>query len=113
MSKHLEYKGYHGTIEPNLEDDTLFGKLAFIRDLVTYEARTLKALEKQFKISVNDYLADCEEHGKTPDKPFKGSFNIRSGPDLHREAALRAKGSLNAFVVEAIREKLDRESARK
>ena len=35
---YLKYKGYLGTIEPDLETGELFGKLAFIRDLITYEA---------------------------------------------------------------------------
>ena len=46
---YLKYKGYLGTIEPDLETGELFGKLAFIRDLITYEAETLKALEKAFQ----------------------------------------------------------------
>ena len=53
---YLKYKGYLGTIEPDLETGELFGKLAFIRDLITYEAETLKALEQAFKESVDGYL---------------------------------------------------------
>jgi len=45
---YLEYKGYSGTIEPELESGTLFGKLAFIRDIITYEAEALAELEKEF-----------------------------------------------------------------
>jgi predicted HicB family RNase H-like nuclease len=106
---HLSYKGYLGTIEPDLEGGTLFGKVAFIRDLITYEAKNLKALEREFRFSVDGYLEDCEELGKSPDKPMKGSFNVRTGPDLHRAAVIAAKGvSLNAFVCEAIKEKVER-----
>ncbi len=43
---YLHYKGYLGTIEPQLDNDTLYGKLAFIRDLVTYEADNLTLLKK-------------------------------------------------------------------
>ena len=68
---HLSYKGYLGTIEPDLETGTLFGKLAFIRDLVTFEATTLKALEREFKNSVDGYLADCAKLGKPPTSPAK------------------------------------------
>ena len=109
MSTYFEYAGYQGTIEPQLKQGTLYGKLAFIRDLVTYEADTLKQLEVEFRISVDDYQADCRELNKTPDKPFKGVFNVRTGPDLHR-AAVIASGdqSLNAFVCAAIQEKVER-----
>lgn len=109
MTEYLQYKGYHGTIEPQLEDNTLFGKVAFINDLVTYEARDLAQLKKEFEISVDDYLAFCEERGKEPNKPFKGSFNVRTGPELHKAAVIASVGqSLNAFVCEAIREKVER-----
>ncbi len=60
---YLKYKGYLGTIEPDLETGELFGKLAFIRDLITYEAETLKALEKAFQESVDGYLESCAELG--------------------------------------------------
>lgn len=106
---YLRYKNYLGTIEPELESNMLFGKLAFIRDTVTYEAETLKALNDAFKESVDAYLLSCEELGRTPQKPCKGSFNIRTGEALHREAVIAAEGqSLNAFVCDAIREKIER-----
>ena len=102
---YLNYKGYSGTIEPQIENNTLFGKIAFIRDLVTYEATTLKELEKEFHFSVDSYLEDCIELGKEPNKPFKGSFNVRIGSDLHREAMMQAQDqgiNLNEFVKQAI-----------
>ena len=106
---YLNHKGYLGTIEPDLEEGSLFGKVAFIRDLVTYEARDLKTLEKEFQKSVDDYLAFCAERGKEPNKPLKGSFNVRTGYELHRAAVMAAgEESLNAFVCAAIREKLSR-----
>jgi predicted HicB family RNase H-like nuclease len=109
MSDYLEYKGYYGTIEPQVEHGTLYGKIGFIRDLVTFEAATLPTLEKEFKKSVDEYLKDCKALGKAPDKPFKGSFNVRVSPELHRQAALAVHGkNLNAFVAEAIKEKIER-----
>ena len=105
---YLKYKGYLGTIEPDLETGELFGKLAFIRDLITYEAETLKALEQAFKESVDGYLESCTELGKNPDQPFKGTFNVRISPEMHRKAVLASSNSLNAFVSDAIQEKLMR-----
>ena len=107
---YLNYKGYKGTIEPQIETGTLYGKLAFIRDLVTYEAKTVSDLEIEFKASVDTYLEDCAELGKSPDKPFKGSLNIRIGEELHRRIATADTDlSINAFICSAIREKLDRD----
>ncbi|MCD8323787.1 MAG: type II toxin-antitoxin system HicB family antitoxin, partial [Clostridiales bacterium] len=43
--------------------------------------------------------------GKNPDKEFKGTFNVRIPPDLHKKLALKANAkneSLNSMVVRAI-----------
>lgn len=69
---HLTYKGYLGTIEPDLETGMLFGKLAYIRDLVTYEASDLKTLEQEFRASVEGYLEDCAELGKKTGHTLQG-----------------------------------------
>jgi len=107
---YLKYKGYLGTIDPDIESGELFGKLAFVRDLVTYEAATLKELQREFHTAVDTYLESCAELGKKPDQPFKGTFNVRISPDLHRAAVIASSesSSLNAFVGEAISEKLRR-----
>ncbi len=105
--KYLKHKGYLGTIEPDLDTGELFGRLAFIRDLVTYEAETLPELEQAFRDSVEAYLQACEAEGREPDRPLKGSFNVRIPPELHRRAVLCAgEKKLNQFVREAIEEKL-------
>ena len=55
--------------------------------------------------AVDDYLALCEEIGKSPDKEFRGTFNVRINPALHRELALEADKrelSMNQLVEKAI-----------
>lgn len=107
MSKYIEYKGYLGTVEYSADDHCLFGQLAFIRDLVNYEATTIEQLEKAFQDAVESYLASCTKFGKEPELPLKGSFNVRISPELHRKAVLAAENkSLNAFVAEAIEYRL-------
>lgn len=99
--KCFEYHGYCGSIEASLEDGVLHGKLLHVNDLITYEADTIAALEKEFKAAVDDYLATCKALEVAPCKPFKGSFNVRIGPQLHKEiAVLAAKQdvSLNDFI---------------
>ncbi|WP_225792274.1 toxin-antitoxin system HicB family antitoxin [Oligella urethralis] len=51
----------------------------------------------------------CGELGKKPDVPFKGTFIVRISPGLHRQATIASNFSLNAFVGEAIKAKLERE----
>ena len=105
MKNILEYKGYHTKIEVDLEDGILYGKIEGIRDLVNFESETLDDLEKEFHLAVDDYLSFCEEVGKTPEKEYKGSFNVRVSPELHRQLALLAfknSESLNQTVEKAI-----------
>jgi predicted HicB family RNase H-like nuclease len=114
--KHLEYKSYTGSIEYSEEDDLLFGKVLGIRGLISYEGRSGKELETDFKSVIDEYLSDCREKGNYPEKPYKGSFNVRISVDLHKKAALKAmeeKMSLNTFVAESIREKILRETENK
>lgn len=111
--KNLEYKGYTGSIEYNKEDDLLFGKVLGIRGLISYEGKTGHKLEIDFKEALDTYLNDCKQASVAPEKPFKGSFNVRISPRLHRKAALLAKEekiSLNNFVEESIRQRISKET---
>jgi predicted HicB family RNase H-like nuclease len=111
--KQLEYKGYTGSIEYSKEDDVLYGKILGIRGLISYEGKTGKELESDFKVIIDTYLMDCKKDGILPEKPYKGSFNVRISPDLHQKAALLAleeKMSLNSFVAESIRERIFKET---
>ena len=110
--KYLEYKGYTGSIEYNAEDGLLYGKVLGINALISYEGETGKELEKDFKEAVNEYLEHCSISGIKPEKPFKGSFNVRIPANLHQKAALKAmeyQESLNSFVAEAIRSRVTKE----
>lgn len=105
MSEFLEYKKYYGSVQFSAEDEVFYGKIADINDLVTFEGTTVKQLKNAFHEAVDDYLETCKEIGKEPEKPYKGSFNIRISPDLHRQAAQQAMlngVSLNDFVKSAI-----------
>src|SRR5208283_822818 len=108
----LTFKGYTGSVEFSEKDEVFHGKLIGIRDLITYEATDAPGLKASFRNAVEDYLATCKKHGKQPDVPFKGSFNVRVGRDLHKRAAIYAseRGTkLNALVGEALAHYLDRE----
>ena len=105
MTHLMEYKGYYGKVDFSPEDQVLFGKVAFIPSLISYEADNVKDLIQAFHDAVDDYLDLCESQGKTPDSPFKGSFNVRVGSDLHRKAMLYSIEqdlTLNSLVNQAL-----------
>jgi len=109
MSRTLQYKGYDGSVLYSAEDRLLHGRILGIRDMVSFEGTDVKSLEKSFKAAVDEYLAFCKAEGKTPDMPFKGSFNVRIPQDLHQRAALYAEEhdlKLNAVVQLALKEYL-------
>lgn len=109
MSQTLQYKGYDGSVEYSAEDRVLHGRLLGIRDAIIFEGVDVEGLESNFRAAVDEYLAFCAEEGKTPEQPFKGSFNVRVGAELHKRAALFAeerKQKLNAVVATALEEYL-------
>jgi len=111
MSQTLEHKGYNGSVLYSAADRILHGRVVGIRDAITYEGSDVNTLERNFKKAVDEYLRFCKEEGKTPDAPFKGSFNIRLGHDLHKRAALYAEShnqKLNAVVHDALEDFLGR-----
>ncbi len=114
MRDMMEHKGYYGSVHYNDEDHVFYGKLEFIRGLISYEGQDVQSLRAAFKEAVEDYLELCSEERREPDRPFKGSFSVRVGKELHRQAALIAKQrglSLNAFVIDALKRASRREFA--
>lgn len=105
MNDILEYKGYYATLHFSAVDDVFHGKVIGINDLISFEGASVKELKKAFKEAVEDYLETCKTLKKSPDKTYKGSFNVRIPSELHREAAIAASlknMSLNDFVKNAI-----------
>jgi len=78
--------------------------------VISYEGTTVSELVEDFHGAVDDYLELCSAEGKSPEKAFKGSFNVRfKDPELHKKAAVYAYNhsiSLNSVVEESVAEYL-------
>jgi len=101
MANTIEYKGYIGSIEYSPQDKCFFGKLEMIDDIVTFEATNAIELEKNFHKAVDEYLDTCKKLGREPQKVFKGVFNVRIDPKLHKklyENAIKEGISLNSYI---------------
>ena len=90
MKNTMTYRGYVGSIEFSESDGVLFGKVLGIRSLLSYEGNTAKELVEDFHGVVDDYFNVCEAEGVEPEVAYKGSFNVRTTPDIHRRAANRS-----------------------
>lgn len=62
-------------------------------------------MKKQSHFILKAYLIFCSEVGKEPEKEYKGTFNVRIKPELHKKLAFKALedgDSLNKAVENAI-----------
>ncbi len=112
MKDTMTYKSYIGSVHYSDEDRVFYGQVEYIRSLISYEGTDVDALRRAFEEAVDDYLDLCKTEGKKPEQPFSGTFNVRTGSDLHRRAALLAKErgtTLNRVVSEALRRYLQHE----
>ena len=106
-NNYLHYKDYVGSVEFSEEDAVFHGKVIGIKSLLSFEGNSVSTLIEDFHSAVDEYLEFCAEKGKTPERPFKGSFNVRVEADLHRKAAMAAAArgiSLNMLVEDAIKQ---------
>lgn len=109
MKDVMLYKEFVGSVHYSTDDDVFFGKIEGIDDSISFEGRSVEELKLAFHEAVEDYIELCEMNGKEPQKIYKGSFNIRISPDLHRKAVREATVngiSLNQFIESAIQEKV-------
>jgi len=106
MSKNfLKYKKYLGSVQFDADDRIFHGHVLGINDVIAFEGASVVELEKDFKAAIDDYFETCKKIGKTPEKPFKGAFNLRIDPELHQRlvtGALSEGKTLNAFVKDVL-----------
>ena len=106
MSNTMKYKDYSGSVEYSDEDGVFFGRIIGINDRITFDGDNVKSLRINFEEAVDGYLEVCSQIGKEPDKTYKGTFNVRIAPELHRDLAVYSAShgkTLNSTVEEAIR----------
>jgi len=113
MTDLMNYKGYYGSIHLDEEELIFYGKLEFIRAVVSYEGNTARQLRCAFEYSVDDYIASCNQSNIEPEKPFKGSLNVRLGKELHRKIAIAATQrdlSINSYIKSLLEGRVDHDT---
>lgn len=103
----LQYKGYTGRVELDDEAGIFHGEVLDLRDVVTFQGRSVDELTQAFRNSIDDYLDFCAEQGEEPNKPFTGRLMLRLPPEVHRKAYVRAQRegkSLNQWISDMLAE---------
>lgn len=101
----MEYKGYRAAVRFDSDADVFHGEVVGTRDVIVFEGTSVEQLYREFRHSIDDYLAVCAERGRTPDKPFSGRIPLRVAPEVHRAAVAAAKSegiSLNSWLAQAV-----------
>ena len=66
----MHYKGCRGCYAYDEEAAILHGFVVGIKDVVTYQGRSIDDIKQSFKDSVDDYILFCKERGEEPDEPM-------------------------------------------
>ena len=107
MKDVIKYQEYLGTVHYSAEDEVFYGKIEGVDDLISFEGKTVDELKQAFIEAVDDYRELCTSTGRKAEKSYKGTFNVRISPELHREAARKSMElgiSLNQLIEKAIQE---------
>jgi len=57
----LKYKGYTGYVEFDDEAGIFHGEVLDLRDVITFQGKTVEEIKKAFRESIDDYLEFCKE----------------------------------------------------
>lgn len=101
----LHYKGYHGRVEFDEDAGLFHGEVLDLRDVITFQGKSVDELTQSFQDSIDDYLDFCESRGEKPEKPFSGRFMLRLPIEIHRRAYLNARKegkSLNEYITDKL-----------
>ena len=101
----MEYKNYLAKVEFDENANIFHGEVVNIRDVVTFQGKSVTELRQAFQDSIEDYLEFCAERGEEPDKPFSGRFTILLTPEQHRNiiiAADKAGNRIENWVVSVL-----------
>ena len=64
----MKYRAYEAVVNFDADDQILHGRLLCTRDVVSFEADNVDALERAFHEAVDDYLEQCAASERPPDK---------------------------------------------
>ena len=103
--KPMRYKGYSARIEYSDEDGYFVGRVAGIRDLLTFHGESVDEVRQAFEEALDFYLETSAERGEMPNKPYSGKLLLRVAPEIHAAVATAAEvsgKSINQWAAERL-----------
>ena len=65
----ISYKEYRAKVGFDYSAGVFHGRVMNTRDMIFFEATSVDELTKEFRFSIDDYLAMCAQKGEDPDRP--------------------------------------------
>ncbi len=66
----MSHDGYDTVVEYDEETGSFHGEVINLRDVITFEGRSVEELKQALAESLEDYLDFCRKRGEDPEKPF-------------------------------------------
>lgn len=104
--KPMTYKGYSAHIEYSDEDNCFVGRVAGIRDIITFHGESVEEIRQAFKEAMDFYLDTCTQRGETPNKAYSGKLFLRVPSEVHAAVAIAAETSgksINQWALETFK----------
>lgn len=101
----IEYKGYMARVAFDDEAGIFHGEIINIRDVITFQGKSVDELRQAFEDSVEDYFDFCTQRSEEPEKPFSGRFTLHLSPEQHRKlilAAEKAGKGVDTWIAELV-----------
>ncbi len=64
----LKYKEYYAEVKYDTSADSFHARVLGMGDVIDFYGRSVQDLRREFKKSVEDYLAWCRDEGTPPEK---------------------------------------------
>jgi predicted HicB family RNase H-like nuclease len=72
------YKGYTATVDFDVDEMVLHGRVDNIRDVISFQAVSVNDLQSTFEEAIDDYLDLCSDRDEQPEIPCSGKRTILS-----------------------------------
>ena len=95
------------TISFDARDDVFVGRVAGMRDKISFDGTSVAELTQAFHDGVDSYLDSCGRKGKQPDRQYSGIVTLRASPEIHRQISIAAQRegiSMNEWMAAAVSE---------